>query len=313
MKLHGLREGWTNPFECCVFEGGERLYALSTGMKYPGVTSIIGGEPPAFAWATWISQEASRLAALHVAGLKELQWSPVAAGDGLDYASKEVDPIELLLSGEHLRGHGQRMQSRCADRGTLTEELLKDWQDLGYITRSDVTNWLNNKLHEYKPCGNAWRCSFDDVYPYVMQLREWLDGNDVEIKALGVLVFNKSLEYATVIDMIAVICGELYLVNLKTSSEVVRHHGVQLMSERMAEFYVPTGSIEALDFTDISKPAKSAILQCTKEKCTLKELQEDSYKSMFDEFKKLRELHKMQRANTDNGFARAKTTRRAAL
>lgn len=49
-------------------------------MDYPGVTTILGGEPPAWAWATWVADEAKRLHALVDKGREALREAREALG-----------------------------------------------------------------------------------------------------------------------------------------------------------------------------------------------------------------------------------------
>ncbi len=286
MKLDGLTPGWTDPFHCCqtVQEGRSkrRYYRLGEGMDYTGVTAITGGDPPAYAWATWISQEAARLFALHNAGMDDVKFESVWNGEHLDWVASPVSPGERLVDG-YLEGHGTRMSQRAADRGTVTELLLADWAKLGYVAEDDLGEWLKHKLYDYRPDGKAWQCHFDEVYPYAFQLRAFLESHNVEIKATSVLVLHDKLKYATVVDLWAVIDGTLYSLNLKTSSATRRDHAEQVAAEFYATHYVPTGATEAQPYDKIRKAMVPGILLVTQEGASLRKLEDPSY--WFESFK----------------------------
>lgn len=286
MKLDGLKEGWTNPFDCCVTvqEGRSkrRYYHLGEGMDFTGVTAITGGEPPAYAWASWIATEAGRLFALHNAGMDDVKFESVWDGNHLEWVASPVSPGERLVDG-YLEGHGTRMSQRAADRGTVTELLLTDWQKFGYIAEEDVEDWLKHKLYEFRPDGKAWQCHFDEVYPYCLGLRAFLEEHNVEIKATSVLVLHDKLKYATVVDLWAVIDGTLYSLNLKTSSATRRDHAEQVSAEFYATHYVPTGAVEAVPYEKVRKAMVPGILIVDGGKATLRKLNDPSY--WFESFK----------------------------
>lgn len=275
----GLKPGWTDPFHCCVTEqegrAKKRYYRLGAkagDMDLPGTTTILGGEAPAYAWASWISQEAQRLFALHNAGIPDKKWEAVWNGTGLEWASEDVDPAELIKS-DHLTHHGTRMQGRAADRGNVTELLLADWQELGYISAEDLEHWLNGKLSEYKPNDQPWRCHFDEVWPYAFQLRNFLEEKAVEIKATSVLVIHPEVGYATVVDLWAVIDGELYSLNLKTSNAARRDHAEQIAAEYYASHYIPIGTQEALELEGIRKSMIPGVLLVTETSAVCRRLE----------------------------------------
>ncbi len=307
----GLKPGWADPFACTVKvkEGRStrRFYRLGPDMDYPGVTTILGGDPPAWAWSTWVADEAKRLHALAIAGVKDLKWEAVWTESGLEWCSSEVDPADLL-QGDWLKDHGQRMQSRAADRGTVVEMLLEDWKTLGYIGEDDIEHWVNNKLCEYKADGTTYRCHVSEVLPYAVQLRRFLEENAVEIKATSILVCHEDLKYATVIDLWAMIDGELWSLNLKTSAATTRKHAEQIAAEVNATHFIPQGSQEALPLAPVRRGMTPGVLLVTQDSATLRRLKNTPYW-----FRSFKAAHRRYLANlADMPFASVQKSKAVA-
>ncbi len=200
------------------------------GRRYPSVTSVLGPHSD-FIWVerSKIKEEVVRLNALHSAGLMD----ELPLWDGEVWTLQPVEPLSLLLDGDHISNAGARFMKRAADRGSVCHDMLCDYAAGARPDDSQLEEWIGSHIY-----GKSRACSVDDVLPYAKALLAWLDEKQPQIAVSEMPVFNDTHEYAGTMDAIAYVDGALWCMDLKTSNSFKRTWMAQIAAYSHADFGV---------------------------------------------------------------------------
>ena len=193
----------TTPKVSTISRGGSRLYVEpTTGVKVPGVTSVLGGIPKPF---------------LQYWGQKLVA----------EFACENIGSVtSLLLNGQRqaaidmMKNAPRRYTTDRANIGTEAHELferLARGEDIG-------------RVHS-------------DFEGYVTQFKMFLDEFQPEFLMMEETVWSDTYEYAGSFDAIALIDGEVAVLDWKTTKAIYPEVGLQLAAYRYADHIVrPDGN-----------------------------------------------------------------------
>lgn len=230
-----------------IAEGPE--FALDAA-RYPAQSTImkaVFGEPDV-AHATWVSQEAQRLFALHSAGLMAHHAEVAPTETGYERVISEVDPATLISDAEYLRKFGWRMSGRAADRGTVTHKLLRYWHQDGPMALGDVPYWVDEVIG-FGDGVMPYRCYVDETTGYCLSLASWLHETGFMPVATEIPGFRDGdSPYACTLDAIGGFPDDpsIYVLDVKTSAASSRHHALQLAAQVSCDWYGVPGTDEKL-------------------------------------------------------------------
>lgn len=224
-------------------KAGDRYYTVD-GERWPSVTEVLDSKADpgiAYARATWVQQEAARLAELHRKGRKAVVYGYVWDGRRYERCLTEYDPLDLLSDDDYLKGAATRGGQAAMDRGTLANLFLDEAFAQGDASQAgldDLPAWLENALAEgrtvqWSDMPVAYRCSADEALPYVVSAYHWLKDSGFRIVAAQVKVAHAKDRYAGTMDALAERDG-LWSLEFKTGSEPKRQHFVQKSAYRAA-------------------------------------------------------------------------------
>lgn len=244
---------------------------------YPSVTTVMDdqGSVPPIAHTTWVQQEVHRLVGLAKSKQKVQLPKSSQVGGRWNVEYEERCPKELLEDPEYLKFHGLRMQARAADRGTLVHRLMEHVTNEGFIGLGDLPYWLDDEFAR----GNGrfgYRCEPEDVYPYCMNLINWLARTEFKGLIAEFAVFNRQYGYAGTRDVAGLLNGELWIINLKTRDRSKKEDAIaEAAYDKCAWVATPKDGMVAR--RKLFPKWRTGMLLIGKEKAVLREVQNNDY------------------------------------
>jgi hypothetical protein len=198
------------------------------GRAYPSVTTVL--EPhDDFLWVhlAAIRKEVEHLKAHVETGETVEVWTEHEGA----WLREEKSPLELLQDGGYIANAGLRFLKQRADRGSVIHDILEDLACRAVPDESDLQGRLEEHVY-----GKGRSCTVEECLPFARSLLRWWAEFQPEIVLSEGAVFNDTHEYAGRLDCILYMQGQLWNVDLKTSSSFRRSWMAQVVAYSKAEF-----------------------------------------------------------------------------
>lgn len=128
-----------------------------------------------------------------------------------------------------------RKRERVRDKNVRLE--TSRWLRSAATEERDAAAELGNLVHAAALMGAVAEDVDEDTAQYLRQYQSFLDDSKVEVIAVEKQVFNLDLGYAGTFDLLARFPnGDVYVIDIKTSSGTYVDHALQLVGYAMAEF-----------------------------------------------------------------------------
>lgn len=190
----------TTPKVNTIKRGGARFYVEpESGVKVPGVTSVVGMLPKEFL-QFWNAKMVAEEAVNNLGTLVSMVTGPSGKAGGVDW----------------LKGAARRFTAQAAEVGTAAHDLFE----------REARGETIGRVHP-------------DLEPYLAHFRDFLDVAQPEYHFLEETVWNETHSYAGSFDAFATIQGErVWLDNKTTRSGIHEEVGIQLAAYRYAEHII---------------------------------------------------------------------------
>ncbi len=245
------------------------------GRDYTSVTTALSGHGD-LVWvhAHAVSSLVNELHELRVSRKKYVGWDRIEFVDDDGVVSErwekiERDPLDVLSDGAYISKAGFRFLKRCADRGELLHDMLEDYArgvQVNHEDKVEVYEYSMEKLY-----GSGMSVDEDEYTDMAYQLLCWLHTARPDIIFSEVPAFNDEEQYAGRIDAVAYIGDELYVLDLKSSTDYKRVWGAQVGAYKHAEFYLVSGGARGM-WLEVEMPAidKAGIIMLDRSRCFLR-------------------------------------------
>jgi hypothetical protein len=126
---------------------------------------------------------------------------------------------------------------RMCDDGT-DRDAIASWLRKAVSAKRDAAADLGTRVHEAAAEGKAIDKVGDDVAPFLIQYRKWLDDSGIDILLAERQVWNLTEGYAGTFDLIGQFkkTGRIFMIDIKTGKGTYPEHALQLEAYCRAEF-----------------------------------------------------------------------------
>jgi hypothetical protein len=115
-------------------------------------------------------------------------------------------------------------------------KAIASWLRKGGDQKRDVAAALGTAVHDAAASGMTLDKAPEDVAPFLLQYRKWLDDSKCEVLLSEKQVFNESIGYAGTFDLLGRMRGQYWMIDLKTGKGTYPEHALQLEAYARAEF-----------------------------------------------------------------------------
>jgi hypothetical protein len=147
----------------------------------------------------------------------------------IDRAIEQRDILNMMMD------RPKRPRERVRDKNVRLETAR--WLRSASTEERDAAAELGTAVHEAALQGDGATVVDPTIRDYLRQYEAWLSDSGVEVIAVEKQVFNLDIGYAGTFDMLVRFRnGDVYVVDIKTSSGTYVDHALQLIGYAMAEF-----------------------------------------------------------------------------
>lgn len=215
-------------------ESGLRFYNWR-GVDYPSVTSI-----------------------RRMAGLPHRlhQWT---ISQVVKRATEDFDTLTAMMTRE------RRPRERY-DPGIQKRKRIKEaskWLRAAATEKRDQSAARGTAIHDAATKGLDPDTVDPELRPSLIRFYDWLESSGAEIIAVEQQVWNLSLGYAGTFDILCMIDGRVWVVDLKTGNGTYVDHVLQLIGYAMAEFVGTHGMVDPVLTSVLHHATGMALLHLT--------------------------------------------------
>lgn len=245
------------------------------GRKYISVTSALGIHGD-FLWVHKyaIKDLVGKLSLQVESGEMHSRWIEV---DG-QWIWADCNPMEALTDAKYVSEAGARYMKSAADTGTCLHDCLEDYANGLRMDPSD-----HKEIYQYaeqKVFNRGHHVDIDKLFARVGNLILWLNDVQPVIIASEIPGFNDTHKFAGRLDLMACIGDDLWVLDMKSSTDYRRTWGAQVGAYANFEFYLIGDSVSTALEVDMPKGLRAGIIMCDDDRCGLREV--DNYQLAYD-------------------------------